>query len=81
MRSEEPNDYYVANKANVQQKVEQLHDFIAKRKTKLFSEIGHQTEVKLKNLERMIQKWRQFRPNWSAVCHYYKGEPEEWKQL
>ena len=50
LRSKELNDRREANKANVQQKVQQFHDLIEKRKTKLFSQIDQQTDVKLKNL-------------------------------
>ena len=50
LRSKELNDHREANKADVQQEVQQLHDWIEKRKTELFSQIDQQTDVKLKNL-------------------------------
>ena len=50
VQSKELNDHREANKADVQQEVQQLHDLIEKRKTELFSQIDQQTDVKLKNL-------------------------------
>ena len=50
LRSKELNDHREANKADVQQEVQQLHDWIEKRKIELFSQIDQQTDVKLKNL-------------------------------
>ena len=50
LRSTKLNDHRETNKAAVQKQAQQLHDLIESRKTKLFSQIDQQTELKLKNL-------------------------------